>query len=272
MLTKNSTLLSLDISSNRINPPAVMELMRGLTKNKVLQHLKLGHNPITASFSSVMLEAIKKSPHVALQSLDLEGIVVDKEFESLMNDINTSRHLEVTYEISLPIAKKSRDKMLKELELPQSFNIDPLRMLHLLKEKNRAQDFFRKINKDDDDGLTRDELSLLFKEAGIPVTVSVIDKIMEFMDTNGDGTIDMAEFLIGDRKITKISRNQDQSAQSLRKRDAHYIKYSRTFRKAHIDPKNFSLKVEESNNRLSPIDTKPSDLRALQWEQTPLNK
>ena len=41
MLTMNSTLLSLDISSNRINPPAVMELMRGLTRNKVLQHLKV---------------------------------------------------------------------------------------------------------------------------------------------------------------------------------------------------------------------------------------
>ena len=69
----------------------------------------------------------------------------------------------MTYEFSLPIARQSKARMQKELELPQSFNIDPLRMLHLLKEKNRAQDFFRKINKDDDDGLTRDELSLLFK-------------------------------------------------------------------------------------------------------------
>ena len=35
-------------------------------------YLQLGHNPITASFSSLILEAIKKNPHVALRSLDLE--------------------------------------------------------------------------------------------------------------------------------------------------------------------------------------------------------
>ena len=32
---------------------------------------------------------------------------------------------------------------------------------------------------------------LSVQEAGIPVTGSVVDKIFEFMDTNGDGTIDL---------------------------------------------------------------------------------
>lgn len=43
------------------------------------------------------------------------------------------------------------------------YNIEPLRMLYLLKERNRAQDFFHKINKDHDEGLTPDELTMLFK-------------------------------------------------------------------------------------------------------------
>ena len=33
---------------------------------------------------------------------------------------------------------------------------------------------------------------MCFKESGIPVSKCVIDKIMQFMDTDGDGAIDLA--------------------------------------------------------------------------------
>ncbi|XP_046354104.2 leucine-rich repeat-containing protein 74B-like [Haliotis rufescens] len=250
MLTKNNTITSLDISSNRISAAALLEIIRGLSKNRTLATLKIGHNPITASFTSVLLEAILKHPHGAIQQLHMDGVVVDKEFEGVLEKIRKSRYLEVTYEISLPITKKTREEMMKELQKPQAYNIDPLHMLYLLKEKNRARDFFEKINKDKDDGLTRDELFLLFKEAGLPCTVSVVDKIMRFMDTNGDGTIDLAEFLVGDKKIKKYSREQLRN--SLSKQGDSYAKYSRTFRKAKIDPLTLQVKVEDASKQLSP--------------------
>ena len=51
----------------------------------------------------------------------------------------------------------------RQIEMRSMYNIEPLRMLYLLKERNRAQDFFHKINKDHNDGLTPDELAALFK-------------------------------------------------------------------------------------------------------------
>ena len=53
--------------------------------------------------------------------------------------------------------------MIREVEMNSNYNVEPLRMLYLLKEKNRAQDFFHKINKDHNDCLTPDELFILFK-------------------------------------------------------------------------------------------------------------
>ena len=50
-----------------------------------------------------------------------------------------------------------------EIQAPSLFNQDPLKLLYLLKEKNRAQDFFNKINKDNDDVVTIDELQTLFR-------------------------------------------------------------------------------------------------------------
>ncbi|CAL1535876.1 unnamed protein product [Lymnaea stagnalis] len=108
----------------------------------------------------------------------------------------------------------------------------------------RASDFFYKINKDHDEGLQKSELYSLFNEAGLPVTGSVVDKIMEFMDTNDDGTIDLREFLLGDKRIKTISRKQLRGDQERKGQDTNYIKYSRTFQKAHIDPITNALKVK----------------------------
>ncbi|CAG5135577.1 unnamed protein product, partial [Candidula unifasciata] len=85
-----------------------------------------------------------------------------------------------------------------------------------------------------------------FQESGIPVTGSVIDKIMKFMDTNGDGKIDISEFLLGDKRIKNISRKQIKDEQERRSNDVSYNKYSRTFQKAHIDPITNALKVDPS--------------------------
>ncbi|KAH3837053.1 hypothetical protein DPMN_110431, partial [Dreissena polymorpha] len=58
------------------------------------------------------------------------------------------------------------------------------------------------------------------------------------------------EFLIGDKKIKKISR--DLARKSIED-ETHYSRYSRTFRQAHIQQLTSRLKVEESQNYLSPI-------------------
>ncbi|XP_053400580.1 leucine-rich repeat-containing protein 74A-like [Mercenaria mercenaria] len=249
-LRQNTCIEKLDISCNRIHPPALLELMKGLLHNKVLKILILDRNPITPSFATVLLEGIQRAPDMALEELSLRGIVVDRDFQGICDNIRQERNFRVEYETSLPVTCRNRDDMMKEIETRNDYNIEPLRMLYLLKERNRAQDFFHKINKDHDSGLTPDELSMLFKESGIPVSRYIIDKIMSFMDTDKDGKIDLGEFLIGDKKIKKISRDYARTSVG---DGAHYSRYSRTFRKAHIQQPTSRLKVEETQNYLSPI-------------------
>ena len=62
--------------------------------------------------------------------------------------------------------------MIEEVEMRNNYNVEPLRMLYLLKEKYRAQDFFHKINKDHNDCLTPDELHALFKVLTLSVCLS----------------------------------------------------------------------------------------------------
>ena len=62
-----------------------------------------------------------------------QGVVVDKEFVALLEEIQKDRFFIVNYEVSLPVAKISREEMREKIGLPSAYNVDPLRMLYLLK-------------------------------------------------------------------------------------------------------------------------------------------
>ena len=92
-----------------------------------------------------------------------QGIVVDRDFQAILDDIRLTRPFHVNYDLILPVKAVSRDEMLRRIQAPGTYNLDPLHMFFLLKEKMRASDFFYKINKDNDKGVSRDELDLLFQ-------------------------------------------------------------------------------------------------------------
>lgn len=92
----------------------------------------------------------------------LQGIVVDRDFQSILDDIRHTRCLLVNYDLILPVKAVSREEMLKRIQAPGAYNLDPLHMFFLLKEKMRASDFFHKINKDNNEGVSRQELHMLF--------------------------------------------------------------------------------------------------------------
>ena len=89
--------------------------------------------------------------------------MVDREFQTTLDDIRRSRPLHVNYDVMLPVRSLSRQEMLRRIQAPGAYNLDPLHMFYLLKEKMRASDFFYKINKDNDGGVTKNELNLLFQ-------------------------------------------------------------------------------------------------------------
>ncbi|XP_021363192.1 uncharacterized protein LOC110456659 isoform X2 [Mizuhopecten yessoensis] len=242
-IEENTSIKELDLSWNHIRGRGSIYISRGI---------QLSNNPITPIYTTILINAIKKSPEMSLELLRLEKIVVDKPFVDTLTELRKQRGFEAVYELALPVKSISEDKMRKEIQAPSVFNMDPLKLLYMLKEKNRAQDFFRRINKDNDDSVSPEEIKQLFKESGVPVSDMVIDKIVNFLDEDGDGHIDMREFLAGDKKMRKMSRDTRRTG------DDDINKYSRSFRKGNIDPMTFRLKVSNAPNLLSPVLSRES--------------
>lgn len=89
----------------------------------------------------------------------LQGIVVDKEFESVLEKIREKRLFTVRYDTSLPVNKGAAVKV----DPKNVFNIDPIRILYFMKEHLRTIDLFLKFDKDSNNCLTRDEMQLAFE-------------------------------------------------------------------------------------------------------------
>nr|XP_011450591.3 leucine-rich repeat-containing protein 74B [Crassostrea gigas] len=240
MLKSNNILTELDLTNNRIHPPALIALIRGLAQNKTLKLLNLSLNPIPASYSCILFGNILQN--TSLNHLILMKMVVNEEFVELLRNVQQTRDVQVEFEKSLPVPSLDHQTMTNQVRAPWLFNLDPLALLFMLKEKNRAQDFFNKINRDGDNVLSYDEFKELFKRAGVPVSQLVLDKIIEFLDKNKDGSIDLSEFLDGDKRMKKITRGH--AKENLRRES--YTKYSRSFRKAKIDAKTFRLDIESN--------------------------
>eukprot|EP00105_Crassostrea_gigas_P028823 XP_011450591.2 PREDICTED: leucine-rich repeat-containing protein 74B-like [Crassostrea gigas] len=240
MLKSNNILTELDLTNNRIHPPALIALIRGLARNKTLKLLNLSLNPVPASYSCILFGNILQN--TSLNQLILKKMVVNEEFVELLRNVQQTRDVQVEFEKSLPVPSLDHQTMTSQVRAPWLFNLDPLALLFMLKEKNRAQDFFNKINRDGDNVLSYDEFKELFKRAGVPVSQLVLDKIIEFLDKNKDGSIDLSEFLDGDKRMKKITRGH--AKENLRRES--YTKYSRSFRKAKIDAKTFRLDIESN--------------------------
>lgn len=89
----------------------------------------------------------------------LQGIVVGKEFESVLEKIREKRLFTVRYDTSLPVNKGAAVKV----DPKNVFNIDPIRILYFMKEHLRTIDLFLKFDKDSNNCLTRDEMQLAFE-------------------------------------------------------------------------------------------------------------
>ncbi|XP_053400502.1 leucine-rich repeat-containing protein 74B-like [Mercenaria mercenaria] len=202
-LKENTTLQALDLANNRIHPPALFELIKGLEQNKALSVLKLGYNPITASMTSILLTKLHQAKESNIKELDLAGLIVDKEFEGILKQIQESRLLIVRYDHSLPLNKGE----ISHVDPKNIFNIDPIRILFYMKEHLRTIDLFLKVDRDGSNSLSRDEMKFAFEREGFPISDRALDTVMNYLDVNKDGEVD---FLLLCGKIsTEMSTLED---------------------------------------------------------------
>ncbi|XP_064609564.1 leucine-rich repeat-containing protein 74B-like [Liolophura sinensis] len=243
-LLHNSTLLELDLSNNRIHPPALFNFMSDMLKNKTLLTLKLGYNPIPVYYTCPLLTLIAKCKTMALTLLDLSGLVVDTEFEQLLDNLRSKRDITVLYDKSLPIHRDKWSQLMDESnDGPDVINVDPVRLLYLLKQNLRCIDMLVQMDKDDSFDLSRTEIRKALDKHGVPVSSSAMDMIMKYLDTNRDGAIDLSELIDGERRVHRDLLNR----KAAQKANPNYVDttvYSQTFQSGGI--KGLAEAVEET--------------------------
>lgn len=87
LLRKNSTLEKLHLNNNQLNTECATYIGKGLAKNGTLQILTLNGNPLESSGCYAVLRPLLKHPASALQTVDLRGIIVNKDLLDLVIEL-----------------------------------------------------------------------------------------------------------------------------------------------------------------------------------------
>ncbi|XP_063413357.1 leucine-rich repeat-containing protein 74A-like isoform X2 [Mytilus trossulus] len=273
-LVHNSTLSTIDLANNRIHNPAMFELLKGICGNKSLSTIRLAQNPITAPMTSIILQRISSSKECGLKELDMEGIVVDKEFDPLLENIQDERLFMARYDISLPVRKG----VVSNIDSKNVFNIDPIRILYFMKEHMRTIDMFLKFDKDNSNSLSREELHFAFEREGYPISTSALDTVMGYLDTNRDGDVDLirtkieserkrieniiskkrsGELIDGERRLKRHLIAEAQEARQHSSKLAPSPSEKREYSKTYLKPSE-ALLIKQNSDLVSPrrIDIK----------------
>ena len=84
---------------------------------------------------------------------------MDKDFQPMVDELQNQRAFTCRYEHALPLNKGH----VSEIDPQNILNIDPVRILYIMKEHLRTIDLFLKVDKDNDCFLTKDEIKYAFE-------------------------------------------------------------------------------------------------------------
>ncbi|XP_076468388.1 uncharacterized protein LOC143299144 [Babylonia areolata] len=187
-LKENAYLKELDLSDNRLDAEAVGGLMKGVQVNETLSTLRIGNNPITPDVATVILKAISKAENSDIRELDLSNVVVEEEFVTLLEETKKRRLLVCK---TGPIIKKGQT-MAKEGDKISSF-MDPVQALYqyMSEKAYRVIDLFKRFDADRSMSVTREEFCKGLISASVPMTVGQLEDLMERLDKNKDGVVDL---------------------------------------------------------------------------------
>nr|XP_011456611.2 leucine-rich repeat-containing protein 74A isoform X3 [Crassostrea gigas]XP_034299847.1 leucine-rich repeat-containing protein 74A isoform X3 [Crassostrea gigas] len=213
-LKENTTLKELDISHNRLEKEALGFLMQGVKDSDGLEILRLGGNCITPELAMVILTCIGQSETCRVNLLDFENNEVDEEFLTLLDDIQSTKSLEVVYG---HVIKRENGRGRKGDGIDG--NLDAVYELYkYMSEHNyRVIDLMKWLDKDGSMSVSRDEFKRGMMTAEVPLTEHQLDVMLDKLDMDGDGEVDFSELLIGERAFRRQLRRKQEREKAARK-------------------------------------------------------
>ncbi|XP_013386159.1 leucine-rich repeat-containing protein 74B [Lingula anatina] len=194
-LIANKTLQDLDISSNRLHPQAIAELMKGVKDNQGLVKISISSNPITPKLALAILQSLDKcNPLSELSEVDMWDVVVTQEFVNFLEEMQKKRELVVKYG---PIMGKNDHRhYTSDAALGTT---DPLEILFnfMTREGMRVVDLFNRFDTDGSSSVSRAEFRDGLLGVNAPLTRGQLDVLLEQLDEDGDGEVDLSELMSG---------------------------------------------------------------------------
>lgn len=202
LLAENTALTSLDLTSNRICDNCVTFIADGLKKNVALKTFLVGKNPYRPDSAMKILQAVHDvEPTSEMRDLDLSDQSVELEFLDLLQKVRDKRQLFMTHGTVI------KAPLVDEVVAPpvDVENSDPMMVLMecITQKRLRISDLFTKLDKDENQSLTKQEFIRGLQSLSIPMNAKSIDALIKKLDVNGNGEIDFIELMEGHKEYKK---------------------------------------------------------------------
>ncbi|KAH3841936.1 leucine-rich repeat-containing protein 74A-like [Dreissena polymorpha] len=201
-LPSNKSLKSLDLTNNRIDVVALPFLLHGLVRNTGLESLHLAKNPMTTEGVKAVVRAITGAEGVAINYLNVEDIPVDKAFTELADKLRDKKFVEIEHGAEMYSAIELR---VREHDPHDLNRFDPVMVIieYMRIDNLRLVDLFQFFDTGGRGLISRENLRDGVATLGLPLTEHHLDLIMEGIDRKRDGYIDLEEFMVAQRDMSK---------------------------------------------------------------------
>ncbi|XP_075687107.1 uncharacterized protein LOC142656102 isoform X2 [Rhinoderma darwinii] len=181
----NNVLEEVNISNNRIAIQGAVRFALCLKENKTLRVLKMARNSIQSDGCFAILKSIQANSESAIESLDFSDIVVNKQFDDLYAIVKTTMP-------NLSIKLGGNSDMFKRT----IHTADPMSKLKEYSKENNLQltELLAKMDEEKSALVTHEDFKRNIMNIGVAMSKEEIQKLINFLDKDKSGTIDISEF------------------------------------------------------------------------------
>ncbi|XP_061165123.1 leucine-rich repeat-containing protein 74A-like [Saccostrea echinata] len=210
-LLVNTELQELNLNCNRINKDCLEKLLKGFKQNTTLRTLRLAWNPITSPGAQLVLNMCEERPDVGLKEIDIHTQLVEPSFTEAAHKLDTERGIKILYGMVRGQDPKDGDQDEDGLlqENPTLVLMEFARLMGF-----RPVDLLSTFDKDKSMSLDKAEIKMGLRLYCIPLSDRCLDFMVQKLDVDGDGEIDLkevmqakTEYKLKEREMHNASKN-----------------------------------------------------------------
>ncbi|XP_048736283.2 leucine-rich repeat-containing protein 74B-like isoform X2 [Ostrea edulis] len=199
----NDVMINLNLSANRIGPKGLGLILKAISSSKSIKSLDVSRNPITFEGPVIAVQTIFEFPECGLESIEFRDMCVPRQFLPILTKIN---EVKPQFRVKHGGYVNASDILHHSMEQRMEYVLnDPMmRLLQYIHERKlRLADLFFQFDTDRNMSISESEFVAGIKKAGIPMTDTQIQELVDKLDADSDGEIDFGELKLGEKKYLK---------------------------------------------------------------------